>query len=97
VKIRILSAAARDLIEGYRFYEKQVPGVGAYFPDTLYADIDPLGVNAGIHPLYFGRYHRLLSNRFPFAIYDRVEEQTATVYAVLGCRRSPAWTRTRVG
>lgn len=97
MKIRILSAAARDLVDGYRFYEKQAPGVGAYFPDTLYADIDSLVVNAGIHPLYFGRYHRLLSSRFPFAVYYRVEEQTATVYAVLDCRRSPAWIRARIG
>ena len=97
MKIRILSAASRDLVDGYHFYEKQAPGVGAYFLDTLYADIDSLVVNAGIHPLYFGRYHRLLSKRFPFAVYYRVEDQTATVYAVLDCRRSPAWVRRRMG
>lgn len=97
MKIRILSAAARDLVDGYRFYERQAPGVGAYFLDTLYADIDSPVVNTGIHPLYFGRYHRLLSSRFPFAVYYCIEEQTATVYAVLDCRRSPAWTRARVG
>lgn len=97
MKIRILSAAARDLVDGYRFYEKQAPGVGAYFLDSLYADIDLLVVNAGIHPLYFGRYHRLLSARFPFAVYYRVDSDTALVYAVLECRRNPAWTRTRIG
>lgn len=97
MKIRVLSAAARDLADGYRFYEKQAPGIGAYFLDTLYADIDSLVVNAGIHPVQFGRYHRLLSTRFPFAVYYRVEGEIATVYAVLDCRRSPAWTRSRVG
>lgn len=97
MKIRILSAASRDLVDGYHFYEKQAPGVGAYFLDTLYADIDSLVVNAGIHPLYFGRYHRLLSKRFPFAVYYRIEDQNATVYAVLDCRRNPAWTRSRFG
>jgi len=97
VKIRILSAAARDLTEGYRFYEKQAPGVGAYFLDTLYADIDSLIVSGGIHPRYFGSYHRLLSKRFPFAVYYRVDGTTATVYAVLDCRRDPAWTRSRIG
>lgn len=97
MKIRILSAAARDLVAGYRFYEKQAPGVGAYFLDTLYADIDSLVVNAGIHPLYYGHYHRLLSKRFPFAVYYRIEEQAALVYAVLDCRRNPAWIRDRVG
>lgn len=97
MRIRVLPAAARDLIDGYHFYEKQAPGVGNWFLDALHADIDALVVNAGIHPVYFGRYHRLLSKRFPFAVYYRVENQTAIVFAVLDCRRSPAWTRTRMG
>ena len=29
MKIRILAAASRDLIEGYHFYEMQADGVGA--------------------------------------------------------------------
>lgn len=93
MKIRILSCAIRDLVEGYRFYEKQRPGIGSYFLDALYADIDSLLVNAGIHPIYFGHYHRLLSRRFPFAIYYRIEDETVLVYAVLDCRRNPAWAK----
>lgn len=96
MKIRVLGAAGRDLIEGYRFYEKQAEGVGTYFLDSLYADIDSLVVSAGIHSLHFGKFHRLLSKRFPFAVYYRVEEQTVLVYAVLDCRRSPAWIRSRL-
>lgn len=97
MKVRILSVAVQDLMDGWRFYERQAPGVGTYFLDSLYADIDSLIVNAGTHAVYFGRYHRLLSRRFPFAVYYRVEDQVATVYAVLDCRRDPAWTRARVG
>jgi hypothetical protein len=40
MKIRILSPAERDLEEGYRFYESQSPGLGSYFLDSLYSDID---------------------------------------------------------
>ena len=96
MKIKILSSASQDLIDGYWFYEKQSEGVGAYFLDTLYSDIDSLVVNAGIHPTHFDKYHRLLSKRFPFAVYYRVEDQTALVYAVLDCRRSPAWIRKKL-
>jgi plasmid stabilization system protein ParE len=96
MKIEILDSARQDLMDGYRFYEKQAEGVGAYFLDTLLSDIDSLVVNAGIHPVHFGNYHRLLSKRFPFAIYYLVEEQIARVYAVLDCRRSPAWTRKKL-
>ena len=89
MKIKILASASRDLIDGYRFYEMQGQGVGAYFLDSLYSDIDSLIISAGMHSVHFGKYHRLLSKRFPFAVYYRVEEQTARVYAVLDCRPAP--------
>jgi hypothetical protein len=40
--------------------------------------------------------HRLLSKRFPFAIYYRIESDEVRVYAVLDCRRDPAWIRKRL-
>lgn len=97
MKVRILSSASRDLIDGYRFYEEQGEGVGSRFLDTLFSDIDSLTVNAGIHPIHFGKYHRLLSRKFPFAVYYRVEDRTASVYAVLDCRKNPAWIRQKLG
>jgi len=49
MRLRILESAKEDLIEGYHFYEEQTPGLGAYFLDLLFADIDSLVVYAGIH------------------------------------------------
>lgn len=95
-RVRILASASQDLVDGYRFYEEQAEGVGAYFLDSLYSDIDSLIINAGIHPIHFGKYHRLLSKRFPFAVYYRIEGQIALVYAVLDCRRKPAWIRKKL-
>lgn len=97
MKIRISSTARRDLVDGYRFYEAQVEGIGAYFLNSLYSDIETLSVNAGVHSRHFGRYHRLLARRFPFAVYYRVVNETVLVYAVLDCRRKPAWIRSRLG
>ncbi|MFA6053211.1 MAG: type II toxin-antitoxin system RelE/ParE family toxin [Methylobacter sp.] len=93
MKIQILRSAQQDLIDGYQFYEKQAEGLGAYFLDTLFSDIDSLIINAGVHSIHFEKYYRLLSKRFPFAVYYRVENQTAQVYAVLDCRKRPAWIR----
>ena len=59
----------------------------------MYADIDSLKDNAGIHSVIFAGYHRLLAARFPFAVYYTVTENNALVYAVLDCRREPAWIR----
>ena len=95
MKIRILDSASQDLINGFYFYEKQGAGLGNYFIDSLFSDIDSLLVYAGIHPMYFG-YHRLLSKRFPFAIYYKIMNHDVSVYAALDCRRNPAWTRERL-
>ena len=96
MKIRILSSASLDLVAGYRFYEQQSEGLGDYFLDSLYSDIDSLLVCAGVHAVHFGKYHRLLSKRFPFAVYYRIEGPVVKVHAVLDSRRSPAWTRKKL-
>lgn len=90
MQIRITRSAETDLLEGYAFYEQQQSGIGDYFLDSLFADIDALALFAGIHPKPVGRLHRTLSKRFPFAIYYEVREDTATVVAVLDCRQNPA-------
>lgn len=46
---------------GVRFYEKQAPGVGEYFWDTVHAEIDSLILYAGIHRIVHGM-HRLLNS-----------------------------------
>ena len=96
MKIRILDAAAQDLIDGARFYERQEQGLGEYFLDSLYADIDSLILYAGIHARSFRHYQRLLAKRFPFAVYYKIDGNTVLIYAVLDCRRNPTWIRKRM-
>jgi len=96
MKIKILKSASQDLIDGFRFYEKQSEGLGKYFLDTLFSDIDSLAIYAGIHSIHFEQYYRLLSKRFPFAVYYRIENDTALIYAVLDCRRSPVLIRSKL-
>lgn len=74
MRVKILDAAERDLEVGYRFYERQSAGLGFCFLDSLYSlyslysDIDSLSYFEGIQHRVFG-YYRLLSKRFPFAVY----------------------------
>ena len=42
MKIEILDEAQQDLIEGFHFYEKRESGLGSYFLDCLFSDIDSL-------------------------------------------------------
>ncbi|WP_022665350.1 hypothetical protein [Desulfospira joergensenii] len=89
MKIEILSSAMSDLAEGRQFYEEQSEGLGEYFFDSLFSDIDSLTLYAGIHPIFYG-YHRMLSKRFPYAVYYKLREKSvAIVWRVLDLRHDP--------
>ena len=88
MNLRILTAASRDLVKGKNFYEHQEEGLGGYFLDTLYSDIDSLILYAGIHRKIRG-YHCMFSKRFPYAVYYKVEANEIRVYRVMDCRQDP--------
>lgn len=90
--ITILPSARKDLASGFAFYESQEPGLGSFFMESLFSDIDSLKLYAGIHPKVFN-YYRFLSKRFPYAIYYSNEAGMVLVKAILDCRRDPAFTR----
>ncbi len=90
MKVRILRPALEDLAAGREFYDHQATGVGSYFFDSLFTEIDSLVLYAGIHRVQFG-YHRLLAKRFPYVIYYRVTGDEAVVHRVLDARRDPKW------
>lgn len=90
MNVRILRPALEDLAAGREFYDRQSEGVGSYFFDSLFAEIDSLVLYAGIHGTRFG-HHRLLAKRFPYAIYYRVAGSEVIVHRVLDCRRDPKW------
>jgi hypothetical protein len=65
VRIEILDKAEDDLVNGFKFYEEQQPGLGAYFRENLSADIDSLRIHGGVHRMVYRNYHRALSKRLP--------------------------------
>ncbi|MCK9606993.1 MAG: type II toxin-antitoxin system RelE/ParE family toxin [Methylomonas sp.] len=91
MRIEILRSVRDDLAAGRRFYKTQAQGIGDDFLDSLFSVIESLLINAGAHSIHFGKYLRLLSRRFPFADYYRVDSRIIRIYAVVDCRRSPNW------
>ena len=51
MRVRIARLAEQDLLRGYTFYDRQQEGIGSYFLDSLYADIDSLAFYGGMHLL----------------------------------------------
>jgi hypothetical protein len=88
MRLRLLRSAIEDPAEGKSFYDLQQPGVGDYFLESLFSDIEALELPAGVHPLHFG-LHRSLASRFPHAIYYKLLDGEAVIFRVLDCRRDP--------
>jgi hypothetical protein len=85
-----LEDAAEDIEAGRQFYESCQEGIGDYFVASILSDVGSLVLYAGIHSLHHGLY-RMLSRRFPFAIYYAIEPDAVYVYAILDMRRDPLW------
>lgn len=93
MRVRILTSARNDLAGGREFYEAQSEGLGDYFLDSVFSDIDSLALYGGVHRKVMG-YHRLLTRRFPRAVYYKVtSDDEALVFRVLDCRQDPAKTK----
>jgi plasmid stabilization system protein ParE len=88
--VSIARSAERDLLDGFAFYERQQEGIGGYFLDSIFADVDSLALYGGLHVKPDGRLYRSLARRFPFAIYYELTDNRVTVVAILDCRQDPA-------
>lgn len=95
MKIKILPSAIDDLSDGFDFYENQLKGLGSYFLETLFSDIDSLKLYAGVHEKVY-KHYRLLSKRFPYAVYYTLESNTVFINAILDCRRNPDWIKKKL-
>ena len=92
----VLKQVKDDLKNGKDFFNLNKAGIGDYFIDSIISDIMSLKLYAGIHSKIFGLY-RMLSKRFPYAIYYDIKDIKAIVIAVLDLRRNPSWIRDNLG
>ena len=89
-RVKVLVEAARDIEQGWDFYDGIMDGLGDYFFESLLADLNRLESLHGIHSKHFG-LHRMLTARFPFGIYYREFGDETQVVAILDLRRDPSW------
>ena len=89
-EVIVLHEAENDLYAGEDFYELQECGIGDYFWDSLISDIESLYLYAGILIKTAG-FYKMLSNRFPYAVYYSFENNIVKIIAVLPMKRDPLW------
>ena len=90
MNIKILTPAKVDIFNGADFYESQSQGLGKYFLNTIFSDIESLRIYCGVH-IKIETYYRLLSKRFPYAIYYKYDRETVFIYAILDTRSNPVY------
>jgi len=77
-----------DILRGIAFYDAQSYGLGAYFQTMVISAIDSLQFFPAIHAKVRG-YHRMLVDKFPYAVYYKIFDDRVVVYSVLDMRMNP--------
>lgn len=77
-----------DILRGIAFYDSQSHGLGLYFQTMVVSAIDSLQFFPAIHAKVRG-YHRMLVEKFPFAVYYKIFGDMVVVYTILDMRKNP--------
>ena len=86
--LSLTDLSQEDIYSSQKFYEEQSQNLGIYFYDSIIVDLDALKFYAGIHQKYFG-FYRMITKRFPYAIYYEIEDELVVVHAVLHTKSNP--------
>ncbi len=88
-------AAAADLEDAYRWYERQRKGLGEDFLSAVQVAIETVGSNPKAHPVLHRDTRRILLRRFPYGLYYRVLDAEIVVVACFHAKRDPKTWRSR--
>ena len=89
-QVTIRAAAQSDLREARAWYEGQREGLGNEFLLAVADGMLALEEAPQRYPIYYRDFRRVLTDRFPYKIFYRIEGQAVIVYRVLhGARDHP--------
>lgn len=89
MKVRILSAAANDLIKTIDYYESQSDGLSADFLDEYEKTISRICKFPEAWARLNSHLRRCLMRRFPYAVFYTVIEKEIVVTAIADLRMDP--------
>jgi plasmid stabilization system protein ParE len=88
-------AAAADVEEAFSWYERQRPGLGEEFLESVNAGLREIGAHPFRQAIIFRNTRRFLLKRFPYVIFYRVYPDSIVVVACMHARRDPLRWRQR--
>ena len=86
--VKLHPQVSADILRGIAFYDSQSHSLGAYFQTMVVSAIDSLHFFPAIHAKVRG-YHRMLVDKFPFAVYYKIFGDKVVVFSVLDTRMNP--------
>jgi toxin ParE1/3/4 len=86
-RVLIRPNAEADLQEAWLWYESQRLGLGDEFLVEIHAAIRLLETNPERRPFYYLGFRRLLTRRFPYKLFYRVEEGRVIIFRILHAKR----------
>ncbi len=86
-RVTIRAAAEADLREAEEWYERQRPGLGAEFLISVADALARLEQSPERFPLYYRGFRRVLTRRFPYKLFCRIEGESVIVFRILHAAR----------
>ena len=88
-RLIIRPEAEAELAEAFDWYERRVPGLGAYFLAAVGTALDSVLSHPLQHPVVYRTVRRALTRRFPYQVLFVAEEDAVIVIAVFHGARDP--------
>jgi plasmid stabilization system protein ParE len=76
-----------DLQAAWSWYESQHPGLGDELLLEIHAAVSQLETDPERRPFYYRDFRRLITRRFPYKLFYRVEGRHVIVFRVLHAKR----------
>ena len=86
-RVIIRPKAEADLQEARSWYESQRVGLGDELLDEVRQAVSLLADNPERRPFYYRDFRRLLTRRFPYKLFYRVEGNRVIVFRILHAKR----------
>ncbi len=80
--------AEQDLAEARDWYEQRSSGLGDSFLDSAAEALRELAQNPERHRFYFGKFRRVLFQRFPYKLFFQVIGQRVIIFRVLHAKQN---------
>ena len=90
-RVIIRPNAEADLSEARAWYEAQRAGLGDELLDEVRHAVALLAYDPEHRPFYYRDFRRLLTRRFPYKLFYRLEGDRVIVFRILHAKRKHQW------